>query len=528
MNRAVSLTPVAGRWLLYAPLHEVGAVINDAAAARIRAGDLEALPGSLRDEIVRAPAAAPAPLDGEYCPSFLGIIPTRSCNIDCGYCNFGGPTAETIHMKPEVAVAAVDWMAERLVKCGREELRIHFFGGEPFVSPEIVDIVVHRARAVCAQRGLRPYIDASTNGVFSESRCQWVGDYLDGVVLSLDGPAEFQDRNRPGRQGRPTFEIVDRTARRLARMPIELCLRVCVTQDSVAHLERITRWMIDAFDPSVVNFETLTPGPLAAAAGLSPPDPYEFAIHGAEAFRLAEELGVRGVYSASEVGEPRLSFCPVGTDAMIVAVDGRASACYLQPQEWTARGMDLDVGWVHAGGEVEIDLEAAGRPHAREVVERASAARVRAWDLATATQHADERLIDSFALSLDVCGMDEELATVLRESVECRAPDLGLRRGLPAVGRDPPAAIDRATAQVDDEALAADALRERDHPLHGEHSVAKEPARDDELARTRLEPALGIRLADTPADLQLTGPLGQGFLRGLLIVWPEHDDVGIR
>jgi uncharacterized protein len=360
---AAFLVPVLDRWLFYAPLHKLAAVVNSAAARALRCGDSATASGAfgeLAAAIRRPPAAIPSPLSGDVCPSFLGIMPTRGCNLSCVYCNFGGPTAAKVHMKPEVAIRAVDWMADRLVKAGRRDFQIHFFGGEPFTSPEIVDLVVHRARYLSAQHGLRLYVDASTNGVFNESRCDFIGDYFGGVVLSFDGPAEFHDRHRPAFQGKPSYDIVHRTAKRLSEMPLDLCLRVCITDDSVGEMEQITRWMIEAFKPAVMNFETLTPGVLAQQAGLKVPDPYRFATHCIGAYRVADALGVRAVYSAAEIETARLSFCPVGTDAVIVSPDGRASACYLMPEDWQARGLDMDVGHFSADG-VAIDDAAITR-----------------------------------------------------------------------------------------------------------------------------------------------------------------------
>ena len=69
------------------------------------------------------------------------------------------------HMDPAIAVSAIDRMADTLVRDGRQLLRIHFLGDEPFVSGEVVDIVVHRARYVAAQRGRTASFDTSTNGV---------------------------------------------------------------------------------------------------------------------------------------------------------------------------------------------------------------------------------------------------------------------------------------------------------------------------------------------------------------------------
>lgn len=359
------LVPVLDRWLVYAPLHRTAALIDDRAAAVLRSGNISIPSASavdgLIDAIRRSPRIAPQPLDGDIAPSFLGIMPTRGCNLACVYCNFGGPTSPKVHMKPEIAVAAVDWMTERLVRSGRTLFQIHFFGGEPFISPEIIDVVAHRVRDQSERHGLMPYLDASTNGVFNEARCEFIGDYFGGVVLSFDGPAEHHDRHRPAFEGRPSFDIVSRTAKRLGEMPLDLCLRVCITDDSVSEMEQITEWMIRDYQPSVINFETLTPGVLAQQAGLKVPDPYRFARHCVAAYRAAQRLGVRAVYSAAELHNARLSFCPVSTDAVIVDPAGRASACYLLPEDWQSRGLDMDVGEVHADGRVFIDQAAVNR-----------------------------------------------------------------------------------------------------------------------------------------------------------------------
>lgn len=363
----VFAVPVFENWLIHAPVHGESALLTARGLERLRAGDSSATEiGELYHRLSQ-PAQPPLPLQGDPCPSFLGIIPTRGCNIGCVYCNFGGPTAEHEHMDPRIAVQAVDWTAAALKRHGQQRMRVHFFGGEPFVSGRVVDVVIHHTRMVCARLGLTPYFDVSTNGVMSDARCEFVGDYFDSVVLSFDGPPEFQDRNRPTYRGKPTSPAVHRTAKRLSALPVELCLRVCVTHESVGQMEAMTRWMIDEYRPKIVNFETLTESPLAQSAGLKVPDPYEFAQHYLGAARVAEQRGVKVVYSAAEVDVgPRLSFCPVGTDALIVALDGRASACYLLPEDWQRRGLDMDLGYVSP--DFGMMLQASALEQARSVI----------------------------------------------------------------------------------------------------------------------------------------------------------------
>jgi uncharacterized protein len=363
-RHSLFLVPALDRWLLYAPLHGVAAVVNAVAARELRRGDAARLEGPVEDlgrPLRVGPSNPPAPPSGELCPPMLGILPTRGCNLACAYCDFGSVSPGSDTMSPATAVAAVDWMAQRMQRAGRRSVRVHFFGGEPLLAPEVVAVAVHRVRLLAGRYGFDPYVDASTNGVFNAGFCEFVGDYFNGIAVSLDGPPEIHDRVRPRSGGQPTFEDVDRTVSRLSRMPVDLRLRVCVTERSVGELEGIVSWMIDRYKPSAVNVETLTPGVESAKAGLKPPDPYRFAGHCVAAYRVADETGVPVVYAAAERDRPRLSFCPLGTDAVIVSPGGRISACYLPPTDWRAHGLDLDVGRIDAHGAVAIDDGAVGR-----------------------------------------------------------------------------------------------------------------------------------------------------------------------
>lgn len=360
MPATIYKLPVLDRWLLHAPLLGIDALVNAAAILALESGQPAAGLEELRQILVNGPAP-PEPKSGNFDPEFLGFITTRACNIGCVYCDFGGPTAKPVVIDPTFVVSTIDWYADHLVARGRTQFKVHLFGGEPFRAPEAVDLIVHRTRAVCAQRGLKPWFEVSTNGVFNEMQARFVGDYFDVVVLSFDGPPEFHDRNRPGFDGRPTFDVVERTARRLSASPVELCLRACVTHDSAAHMERITEWMCREFQPTVINHEPLTLNELTRRAGLMPPDPYEFAEHWIRSRRIAARYGVKVVYSAAEAERPQLSSCPVGSDTLIISPNGRGSACYMLPEDWQSKGMDFDMAQVHPGGRVDIDLAASNR-----------------------------------------------------------------------------------------------------------------------------------------------------------------------
>jgi radical SAM protein with 4Fe4S-binding SPASM domain len=355
------LVPIGRHWLFYAPLQATAALVNEAAAQALRDGRLDALPVSNRpalEMILANPQGDVSPREGALAPTMLGIVPTRGCNMACSYCNFEGPSAALTTMPLSTATAAVDWAASQVAGVGGDTLSVQFFGGEPFVARDVVETVVHRARAVAASSGIGVRFDASTNGNYGASTCRFIADHFDSIVLSLDGPADVQDRNRPLSHGRSSATIVERTGRMLGESPIELCLRMCVTQESVQRMRAIVQWMIASFDPNTIDLETLTPGPLAEKAGLRPPDPYLFARGAVECQRIGRDAGVSVIYAAALGVPPRKTFCPVGSDAAIVLPDGVIAACYLQPEEWVARDLDLRYGHIDATGQVHVDRAA--------------------------------------------------------------------------------------------------------------------------------------------------------------------------
>lgn len=361
--------PVGDVSLVYAPLHGLAAVMRNEAAQRLASalrqedrlvsGALRPIAAHLLDTVATTPQARLGPLSN---PLFLGVIPTRGCNMACGYCDFAAPKSGGRTMDLPMARAAVDGYLTLLDAGGHRHGAIHFFGGEPFHAPDVVEFIVECAAKRADDLGIALDFEASTNGLISTARAEWVADRFSTIILSLDGPASVQDRQRPALNARPTFGVVSRTAKFLSEGPVELIVRSCVTATSVDSLPGWATWIASELRPSTVCFESLTGSAATAAAGLLPPDPYRFARQFARAERILDKHGIETVQSTSDLRECRISACPVGHDALIVSPDGTVDACYLLEKEWRDHGLDLRLGRVDAGARsLEIDDEALDR-----------------------------------------------------------------------------------------------------------------------------------------------------------------------
>jgi uncharacterized protein len=347
--------PVADQYLIYAPLHHFAALMDELAAHRIRDGLVLGSESGTEglSEIVQALTAPaepmPLPQEGDLGPAFLGLIPTRGCNLACEYCGFLAAEEPDEVMDLGLARDAIDWYLDRVRGDGLLTAEVHFFGGEPFCAEEVMDFAFHYARLRAAEFGCTVRFEVATNGTFDEDRCRWAADSLDHIVLSLDGPADIQDWHRHRKDGRGSYESVVRSARLLSEGANVLSFRVCVTAETVGRMPEIAAWLCQEFRPGSVSFEPVQPSAPSRAAGLEPPDPWVFARSFFDAAWILEAHGVVPVYAAADIAARRVSFCPVSQDVPIVSPDGSINACYLLRQDWEARGLDLRLGKIENG-----------------------------------------------------------------------------------------------------------------------------------------------------------------------------------
>ncbi len=341
---------IGENFLLYAPLHEFLALVNGQALEEIRQNLLDPNSPSTFIQTLQSPAALPdASPRAAFDPLFLGIIPTRNCNIDCQYCDFAAPKQSNPVMDVSLARVAIDEFLALKKAAGSDRAEIQFFGGEPFFAPKVVRFAVEYATMRAAELGIQPHFEVTTNGVYGANLSAWIAEHFNSVVLSLDGPQDIQDLHRPGRNGKSAFAQVYNTARVLSESETELILRACITAQTVTRMTEIAQWFCEEFSPAMVCFETLVPSGLSESKGLLSPDPWEFARQFHLASQYLDTQGVPAVHATTELHTCRTSFCPLGKDALIVTPEGHIDACYLLESRWQQAGLDLRLGAVQGG-----------------------------------------------------------------------------------------------------------------------------------------------------------------------------------
>jgi uncharacterized protein len=137
-------------------------------------------------------------------------------------------------MSPEVARAAIDFA----LRDGGESPGIVFFGGEPLMKRDLIELAIAHARRVCAAAGPQviPHFKITTNGLLlDDAMIDLCAREEVAVSLSIDGTPEAHDRHRLNLAGQPTWaRVAERARALLERKPYSPAIMVA-TPHTVAH-----------------------------------------------------------------------------------------------------------------------------------------------------------------------------------------------------------------------------------------------------------------------------------------------------
>lgn len=140
------------------------------------------------------------------------FILTKQCNLRCKYC-YEKHTPE--RMSVNVAVDGVDFLFRNAKRCN-DNVNITFFGGEPTLEKDLIDIIVKKSIELSKYNNIPVYFSMITNCT------QLPNEIIDTMVysknetgsgfsvqLSIDGPENIQNAYRVLPNGGGSWKYVD-------------------------------------------------------------------------------------------------------------------------------------------------------------------------------------------------------------------------------------------------------------------------------------------------------------------------------
>lgn len=236
----------------------------------------------------------------------LDLCLTSACNLRCVYC-FAGGGERPRHLSWDIARTAIDLTVQNALRKGTKEIEVAFQGdGEAFVAWPMMVKCTNYIRNLTKQNNLRSRIWAITNGYLSSKMVEWAVHNLDSLSISLDGPPDIQDIQRPTLGGQGSSSQVIKTIQLIDALNGNYSLRATITRSSVNRMGEITSYILGKF-PRVKSLvlDPLFPSYISSRNGWEPPTASDFVRGYLEAQEIADKgylhLGYTGYFDMCEL-----------------------------------------------------------------------------------------------------------------------------------------------------------------------------------------------------------------------------------
>ncbi len=256
---------------------------------------------------------------------------TNACNLRCTYC-YIDKTAEA--MTTTIGITAIDTILRSAQQYGYRSVQLKYAGGEASLNLPLVAEMHRYAQAQAHAAGIALRGVLLSNGVgLSHAPLQTVRDLGVLLMISLDGPPQFHDAQRPRSGGQGSFHAVVASIEGAQALDMPLTVSVTVTGASVAGLPTLVAWLLERDIHFALNFYRPTP----ASADRSE-------------LQLDEQRLIAGMRAAYEVieghlprysllgclldrthlGAPHHHVCGVGEHYMVIDHHGHVAKCQME------------------------------------------------------------------------------------------------------------------------------------------------------------------------------------------------------
>lgn len=164
---------------------------------------------------------------------FINLWVTTNCNFSCKYC-YEGQDKPSLFLSESTVNNLIEYIKNEISE--KEEIVIEFHGGEPLLNFHIIEYTVNKVDIAFP-------LNKKSFGITTNAYClnEKIADFLSermnfNLSISIDGAQDTNDKYRVTREGKGTFNIVERNAHLLLRKRSDVMARMTVMPDTVNDL----------------------------------------------------------------------------------------------------------------------------------------------------------------------------------------------------------------------------------------------------------------------------------------------------
>ncbi len=374
----IFLVPFLDGHLFYSPLANISMIVDDFGASTLRKyfnkEDLSNSEKSLIDslterkvlQIQTAQESKELFLDAgaQWAPTSVTFSTTQKCTLRCKYCYAEGGRLEDLEIPWPIAKGAIDLVLNNARK-QQTNPSISFLGeGEATASWSEFQKIIEYFKEHCSLSGFTPSISLSTNGVFAESRLNYIAKNCTSLTFSLDGVREVHNENRVLPNGEGSFDRIIGIMKALEAYGRTYSIRSTVTVAGSATLTEFVEFVGKNLECKSLHFEPVfdATGVTNLKGQIEHLDGQSFVDNFRKARQVAAGFGIELYFSGADL-KHRETFCGASSATnFLVTSRGIVTSCneVLQPSDPRAALFQYG-GWNQGLGEFDIDRKAIDR-----------------------------------------------------------------------------------------------------------------------------------------------------------------------
>lgn len=253
----------------------------------------------------------------------LTLVITNQCNLSCKYCYENALPQNRLILDEKIAIASVDYMAERY----GTHFRILLHGGEPTLGFSMIRKLWKHIESNYKNNDI--LIHLISNGAFSEEIAHEIVNMNFSLTISHDGTAGIQKKHRPLISGEDSTEIVERNIKFFVENQVPLQILSIITEETVNQMPEIVNY-VSSLGVKRLRLEPLITYGRAKGCTLTPPNGVIFAEKFEEALDTAKAQGVRLVNAAvMNLIHPEKRYCNCSMDGnLVIGANGDVLMCH--------------------------------------------------------------------------------------------------------------------------------------------------------------------------------------------------------
>lgn len=154
-------------------------------------------------------------------PTKGGISLTKDCQFRCKYCSFNSGECENDTVDFATAKAFIDMLVKNVIKqrlISKVTMPLEILiagGGEPTYKWNVFVDIVEYIKEISHKHTIPYSLNITTNCCHSPEQTEYIIKNFNQITISFDGLPELQNKNRPLENGQPTFDIVNKTIKKI-------------------------------------------------------------------------------------------------------------------------------------------------------------------------------------------------------------------------------------------------------------------------------------------------------------------------